>query len=457
MVALARALVRLPERASRRGRARGDRLARADPAGTGTRDGVQQSLADPHEQGGSRGRPSHGARARSSSRSASTSSRYSAKHSPIPVRSSSCRELRRGGRSSNEASNWHRMQGSRVSPGARSVLSSGRQPAAARTRTSTAISRPASTTAASASSIFGGTTCSHSAHAATSTRAIGPRLSVPLSSFCAAAASRRASSHWSCWGWSGPGAAIPSRRDPWMRRSHSPYRRGELQHIAPVAAARAEAAWLAGDPHAVVEATETALELAERCKDPWLTGELHDWRRRAGVREDTPAGRRRAVRRPDRRRVGSRCSAVVGHRLPLRSCARARRGRRGRRAPRVAGRAAAARCRPGRHDRRAPPARARCAQGATRATAQDTAKSRQPDLPRGGGARAGRRKGSTTRRLPGACSSPRKPSTTMSRRSSGSSAYARAGRRAPRLSGLGSPAKMGKARRTTWGSRPMPE
>ena len=65
---------------------------------------------------------------------------------------------------------------------------------------------------------------------------------------------------------------------------------GELQHIAPVAAARAEAAWLAGDPHAVVEATETALELAERCKDPWLTGELHDWRRRAGVREDTPAG-----------------------------------------------------------------------------------------------------------------------------------------------------------------------
>jgi DNA-binding CsgD family transcriptional regulator/tetratricopeptide (TPR) repeat protein len=58
---------------------------------------------------------------------------------------------------------------------------------------------------------------------------------------------------------------------------------GELQQIAPVAAARAEAAWLEGRHREVAEATDAALELALRCPAPWEIGDLASWRSRAGV------------------------------------------------------------------------------------------------------------------------------------------------------------------------------
>ncbi|HEV2405653.1 MAG TPA: response regulator transcription factor, partial [Ktedonobacterales bacterium] len=58
---------------------------------------------------------------------------------------------------------------------------------------------------------------------------------------------------------------------------------GELQHIAPVAAARAEAAWLEGRPSAVIEAIAPALALAARQHVPWLIGELTSWQWRAGA------------------------------------------------------------------------------------------------------------------------------------------------------------------------------
>lgn len=58
---------------------------------------------------------------------------------------------------------------------------------------------------------------------------------------------------------------------------------GELPRLGPVAAARAEAAWLAGDHDAVGEATEGALRLALERNSPWLIGELAGWRRRAGI------------------------------------------------------------------------------------------------------------------------------------------------------------------------------
>lgn len=64
---------------------------------------------------------------------------------------------------------------------------------------------------------------------------------------------------------------------------------GELQQIAPVAAARAEAHWLDGDPKAVREETDAALELAGRLRDPSTVGELACWRRRAGIAEEAPA------------------------------------------------------------------------------------------------------------------------------------------------------------------------
>jgi DNA-binding CsgD family transcriptional regulator len=64
---------------------------------------------------------------------------------------------------------------------------------------------------------------------------------------------------------------------------------GEPQRLGPVAAARAEAAWLAGDADACRAATELAWDLARDRREPWLTGELALWRRRAGVAEPVTA------------------------------------------------------------------------------------------------------------------------------------------------------------------------
>lgn len=63
---------------------------------------------------------------------------------------------------------------------------------------------------------------------------------------------------------------------------------GTLQRIAPVRAARAEAAWLAGDRLRALEEANAAYELAVSKKHPWFTGELAFWRRQAGQEVDTP-------------------------------------------------------------------------------------------------------------------------------------------------------------------------
>jgi DNA-binding CsgD family transcriptional regulator len=63
---------------------------------------------------------------------------------------------------------------------------------------------------------------------------------------------------------------------------------GELLRIAPVAAARAEAAWLEGEHEAVAEDTEAALSLAVHRQASWVVGELACWRWRAGIREEIP-------------------------------------------------------------------------------------------------------------------------------------------------------------------------
>jgi DNA-binding CsgD family transcriptional regulator/tetratricopeptide (TPR) repeat protein len=62
---------------------------------------------------------------------------------------------------------------------------------------------------------------------------------------------------------------------------------GELERIAPVAAARAEAAWLEGRPEVITAETARAFEMGVRFKSSWVIGELACWRRRAGAREDT--------------------------------------------------------------------------------------------------------------------------------------------------------------------------
>ena len=60
----------------------------------------------------------------------------------------------------------------------------------------------------------------------------------------------------------------------------------ELDRIAQVAAARAEAAWLAGNEGLVAEITDAALALAIDRQDPWAAGELAYWRWQAGLRDE---------------------------------------------------------------------------------------------------------------------------------------------------------------------------
>jgi DNA-binding NarL/FixJ family response regulator len=61
---------------------------------------------------------------------------------------------------------------------------------------------------------------------------------------------------------------------------------GDLLRILPVAIARAEARWLAGDLDLVAVETETALGLATAHGDPQGIGELLVWRQRAGMAAD---------------------------------------------------------------------------------------------------------------------------------------------------------------------------
>jgi DNA-binding CsgD family transcriptional regulator len=66
---------------------------------------------------------------------------------------------------------------------------------------------------------------------------------------------------------------------------------GELQRLGPVAVARAEAAWLQGDPAAARGVVEDALDLAERTKSyAWPTDELAFWLWRLGGPDRRPTG-----------------------------------------------------------------------------------------------------------------------------------------------------------------------
>jgi DNA-binding CsgD family transcriptional regulator/tetratricopeptide (TPR) repeat protein len=59
----------------------------------------------------------------------------------------------------------------------------------------------------------------------------------------------------------------------------------EVQRLAPVAAARAEARWLGGEDDRVEDETAVALELALAHSDEWSAGEISVWRRRAGIED----------------------------------------------------------------------------------------------------------------------------------------------------------------------------
>ena len=62
-----------------------------------------------------------------------------------------------------------------------------------------------------------------------------------------------------------------------------------LQRLAPVRAARAEAAWLAGDNKQAIEEASAVYELALRKKHTWFVGDLANWQRQAGRIIKVPA------------------------------------------------------------------------------------------------------------------------------------------------------------------------
>jgi ATP/maltotriose-dependent transcriptional regulator MalT len=65
---------------------------------------------------------------------------------------------------------------------------------------------------------------------------------------------------------------------------------GEVMQVAPVAAARAEAAWLVGNGQSVDEITAPGLSLALAHSAAWEAGELAYLRWQAGLRDELPAG-----------------------------------------------------------------------------------------------------------------------------------------------------------------------
>jgi len=81
----------------------------------------------------------------------------------------------------------------------------------------------------------------------------------------------------------------PDCRDPLDEALELTRTAGDLQHVAPVAVARAEAAWLEGDPDAVVAESDAPLAFAIDREASWVVGELAYWRWQAGISEPVPA------------------------------------------------------------------------------------------------------------------------------------------------------------------------
>ena len=91
-------------------------------------------------------------------------------------------------------------------------------------------------------------------------------------------------------------------------------RTGELQRIGPVACARAEAAWVAGDVDRARHEVEEALDLALERGDPWHIGEVAYWSWRAGGLHRAPrrAAEPYALQMDGRPREAAECWRAIG-------------------------------------------------------------------------------------------------------------------------------------------------
>jgi DNA-binding CsgD family transcriptional regulator/tetratricopeptide (TPR) repeat protein len=83
----------------------------------------------------------------------------------------------------------------------------------------------------------------------------------------------------------------------------------DLELLAPIAAARAEAAWLQGRPDAIGAETEHAYDTACRLGEPTFAGQLACWRARAGLPVEPPDGL------PDRYRLQLACEPELAAEL----------------------------------------------------------------------------------------------------------------------------------------------
>jgi DNA-binding CsgD family transcriptional regulator len=64
----------------------------------------------------------------------------------------------------------------------------------------------------------------------------------------------------------------------------------EIQRLAPLARARADAAWIAGERQRIASEIRPAFERSLRGRNPWTQGELSVWLHRVGALEAVPAG-----------------------------------------------------------------------------------------------------------------------------------------------------------------------
>ena len=150
-------------------------------------------------------------------------------------------------------------------------------------------------------------------------RALGRGRGLRRRSPCAIAAGGpcRASSRSACWGWCGPGAAIPTsgrcstKRSRWPSRPASCSGSGRRPPRGP-----RRRGWKVATRRWSARPT-AALELALRRQAPWAIGELACWRRRAGISEVIAGRRRRALRSRAGGRLGARGGALDRARLSI--------------------------------------------------------------------------------------------------------------------------------------------
>ena len=212
---------------------------------------------------------------------------------------------------------------------------------------------------------------------------------------------------------------------------------GEAQRIVPVAAALAEAAWLAGDGRRPRAALDTAWAVVRNHAIGWEVGEIAYWRARPGCPIDTATPLARAVRaacsitggEPPRRVGGARLPAVAGDCAGRRPDASTRPASAldDRRRARSAGGPAAHRC---------GPARGRPA-GAPRAAGRHRATTPPRSPPASSRCCGCSPRGCPTPRSPIACSCRRRPSGITCRRCCASSASRPAPARSRRAAGSG--------------------